>query len=129
MSAERLRLVNEKLIALQKEVDIEMKIRDGLEKICKAKQAEKSSKSKKIQNDMSTQLEKNNRRLDALKHELQKRRLQFQALQQASHSLEDVENKLRDIPSTSILTSLSVMTKFLANFCIEFVEIESRAKR
>ncbi|KAJ1345087.1 hypothetical protein BSLG_000602 [Batrachochytrium salamandrivorans] len=75
--SEKIRLVAEKLGALEKEVDIEMKIRDGLEKITKAKQAGGVS----VEHDVISQLERNTKRLAALKHEMQKRRLQLQNLQ------------------------------------------------
>nr|KAJ3422981.1 Rho guanine nucleotide exchange factor 3 [Polyrhizophydium stewartii] len=71
--SEKLRLVAEKLGALQKEVDIEMKIRDGLEKITKAKQAVsgKIKNKKGPEQDVHSQLERNTKKLEALKHEMQ----------------------------------------------------------
>ncbi|KAL2920040.1 hypothetical protein HK105_200106 [Polyrhizophydium stewartii] len=84
--SEKLRLVAEKLGALQKEVDIEMKIRDGLEKITKAKQAVsgKIKNKKGPEQDVHSQLERNTKKLEALKHEMQKCRLQLQSLQTAA---------------------------------------------
>lgn len=82
-ASERIRLIAEKLAALQKEVDIEMKIQQGLEKIIKAKGISNIKKKKNLPADAEvlTQLEKSTNRLDFLKHEMQKRRIQLQTLQ------------------------------------------------
>ncbi|EGF78547.1 hypothetical protein BATDEDRAFT_90488 [Batrachochytrium dendrobatidis JAM81] len=103
--SEKIRLVSEKLAALEKEVDIEMKIRDGLEKITKAKHLSglggsniagsgnlsgggtvgigksRLKKPTSIEQEVTSQLERNTKRLAALKHEIQKRHLQLQNLQ------------------------------------------------
>jgi Ras association (RalGDS/AF-6) domain len=67
---------------LQKEVDIEMKIQQGLEKIIKVKNISRANKKKQASDmDVLLQLEKSNTRLEVLKHEMQKRRVQLQAMQ------------------------------------------------
>ncbi|KAJ3305041.1 Intersectin-2 [Kappamyces sp. JEL0829] len=80
-STDAIRLVQEKLIALQREVDIELKIQEGLEKLVKAKKISKASKKNVAENDILAQLEKNTKRLDVLKHEMQKRKVQLQTMQ------------------------------------------------
>jgi hypothetical protein len=75
-------LVQEKLVALQREVDIEIKIQEGLEKITKAKPKKKAKKST-APDDMDLQLIRNYKRLEILKHEIQKRNKQLQILQAA----------------------------------------------
>lgn len=79
--SEKVRLIQEKLVALQREVDIELKIQEGLEKIVKAKKVERSSKKSSVEKDILVQLDKNNKRLDILKHEMQKRKVQLQTAQ------------------------------------------------
>ncbi|KAI8898381.1 hypothetical protein BC833DRAFT_620385 [Globomyces pollinis-pini] len=82
--SEKTRLVEEKLAALQKEVDIEMKIHEGLEKITKAKYEKRvgwQNKKTAAEKDIAFQLEKNNKRLEVLKHEMQKRMVQLQSMQ------------------------------------------------
>lgn len=76
-------------MALQREVDIELKIQEGLEKLTKAK-----SKSKQKDAGISSQLEKNNKRLDFLKHEIQKRNMQLQALQNSPKAADPIQQKL-----------------------------------
>lgn len=67
---------------MQREVDIEMKIQEGLEKITKAKPKKKSKKSTDP-NDIDLQLGRTSKRLEILKHEIQKRNKQLQILQTA----------------------------------------------
>ncbi len=70
-----------KMKAIQHELDIELKIRDGLEKLTKAKSSPlpfiKSSKNHKNvqQNDVHGQIERSQKKLDSLKHEMTKYRL------------------------------------------------------
>lgn len=74
--------MSEKIAALQKEAAIEIKIQQGLERIVIVKGISKSSKKKSAQDaDVLFQLEKSVNRLDALKNEMQKRKVQLQALQ------------------------------------------------
>ena len=68
--------------AIQHELDIELKIRDGLEKLTKAKNSPlpsfmKSSKNhKNVQpTDIYGQIERSQKKLDSLKHEMTKYRL------------------------------------------------------
>jgi hypothetical protein len=84
-STDAIRLVQEKLIALQREVDIELKIQEGLDKLVKAKI--KVSKKGVLENDIIIQLEKSTKRLDVLKHEIQKRKIQLQTMQLALASI------------------------------------------
>ena len=84
ISSNKLQLVSEKLAALEKQIDIELKIKDGLEKMNKAKQASKmtSKKSKHVdETDLNNQSERVDKKINTLKHELQKRRQQYQELQ------------------------------------------------
>ncbi|KAJ3090610.1 Rho guanine nucleotide exchange factor (GEF) 17 [Quaeritorhiza haematococci] len=82
---EKVKRIMEKMQALQKEVDIEMKIRDGLDKMSKAKFALLVGRKRNAaENDMLSQIEKSNKKLDVLKHELQKCRLQLAAIQAAA---------------------------------------------
>ena len=92
MGSERVKLVAEKLAALQKEVDKEMKIRDGLEKMLKAKAVAAKLTKKKFNpdNEFAFQLEKSNKKLELLKHEMQKRSIQLQSLQVQHDSVTDV---------------------------------------
>lgn len=69
-------------MALQREVDIELKIQEGIEKITRAKSKKKKGKKSKDQDEVDYQLVKNNKKLAILKHELQKRTAQLQVLQQ-----------------------------------------------
>jgi hypothetical protein len=80
-SSEKIRLIQEKIIALQREVDIELKIQEGVEKIVKAKKIGKSKQKTAAEKDIILQLEKNNKRLEVLKHEMQKRKVQLQSAQ------------------------------------------------
>ena len=69
-----------KMKAIQHELDIELKIRDGLEKLTKAKSSPlpfiKSNKHKSIQpTDVHGQIERSQKKLDSLKHEMTKYRL------------------------------------------------------
>ncbi|KAJ3034682.1 nucleolar protein net1, partial [Rhizophlyctis rosea] len=100
-NSEKIRRVGEKIAAVQREVDIEMKIRDGLDKMHRAKSALTSSSSsgytssasqvpppepKKGQKqtaaevEINSQVERSNKKLDVLKHELQRCRLQLASL-------------------------------------------------
>ncbi|KAJ3299582.1 Intersectin-2 [Borealophlyctis nickersoniae] len=121
--SEKIRRITEKMTAIQREVDIEMKIRDGLDKMHRAKNALGSSgggstgggsgsgrsggasataptptsppssssttsagsaKSNKKMSaadvEINSQVERSNKKLDVLKHELQRCRLQLAAL-------------------------------------------------
>ncbi|KAI8917968.1 hypothetical protein BC831DRAFT_406839 [Entophlyctis helioformis] len=128
--SEKLRLVTEKLGALQKEIDIEMKIRDGLEKITKAKHGGgsggsgggsgmklgKSGKKSQQEMDVTSQLDRNSKRLEMLKHELQKRRLQMQSLQQqanAQEALQQAQDLERNAGSDSANGSRSAISASL----------------
>ena len=76
--------LQETLQALQREVDIELRIQEGLEKMTKAKRPVSYSGGKKNETDvkdLSSQSTKNSKRLDLLKHEIQKRQVQIQNLQ------------------------------------------------
>lgn len=85
VGSEAIRIVTEKLTALQKEVDIELQIQEGLEKIMKAKKPAKiGSKKSPFDIDIAAQLEKNTKRLDGLKNEIQKRAIQLQNIQARS---------------------------------------------
>lgn len=77
IGSEAISFITEKLAALQKEIDIELHIQDGLEKLMKAKKNVKTT-------DLSAQLAKNTKRLDSLKHEMQKRTVQLQNMQAQS---------------------------------------------
>ncbi|KAJ3043426.1 hypothetical protein HDV00_005124 [Rhizophlyctis rosea] len=107
MHSEKMRRVNEKIAALQREVDIEMKIRDGLDKMHRAKSylttgvplassatptsattggagGGATTGSKKVMTpaelEINSQVERSNKKLDVLKHELQRCRLQLTSL-------------------------------------------------
>ena len=76
--------LQETLQNLQREVDIELRLQDGLEKMTKAKRPISYSGGKKHENDfkdMSSQASQNSKRLELLKHEIQKRQVQIQNLQ------------------------------------------------
>ncbi|KAJ3164097.1 Intersectin 1 (SH3 domain protein) [Geranomyces variabilis] len=76
--------ITEKMQAIQREVDIEMKIRDGLHNLARAK-SELSTKSKKTAPlEVDSQMERSTKKLEVLKHELQKCRLQLAALSAAA---------------------------------------------
>ncbi|KAJ3021216.1 hypothetical protein HKX48_008982 [Thoreauomyces humboldtii] len=76
--------ITEKMQAIQREVDIEMKIRDGLNNLVRAK-SELGTKSKKVVPvEVDSQMERSGKKLDLLKHELQKCRLQLAALSAAA---------------------------------------------
>jgi hypothetical protein len=118
--SDKIRMVQEKLDALQREVNIELKIQEGLEKITKAKYDPKASKSKRSQTekDIHSQFEKNTKRLEALKHEMQKRTIQLQSLQRSQQDLTDQQNKkkghlgasqLKEAGTSSSLTNLPLM--------------------
>ncbi|KAI8905600.1 hypothetical protein EDD86DRAFT_249172 [Gorgonomyces haynaldii] len=92
IGSERVKLVAEKLAVLQKEIDMEMKIQDGLEKIAKAKGSLRLKK--KVDPDISNQLEMSGRRLETLKHEMQKRRIQLQSLQAKNELISQLNNSL-----------------------------------
>ena len=79
--SEKIRLIQEKIVALQREVDIELKIQEGLEKIVKAKKIGRNKQKTAMEKDIILQLEKNNKRLELLKHEMQKRKVQLQTAQ------------------------------------------------
>ncbi|KAI9209472.1 uncharacterized protein BJ171DRAFT_418538 [Polychytrium aggregatum] len=83
MHSEKVRKLTEKIQAIQKEVDIEMKIQDGLDKMNRAKTALSPSKKKSTSSsepELTVQAENSNKKLEVLKHELQKCRLQLAAL-------------------------------------------------
>ena len=76
--------LQETLQALQREVDIELRIQEGIEKMAKAKRPISYGSGKKKETevkDMTSQSSKNSKRLDLLKHEIQKRQVQIQNLQ------------------------------------------------
>ncbi|KAJ3174605.1 hypothetical protein HDU87_007088 [Geranomyces variabilis] len=76
--------ITEKMQAIQREVDIEMKIRDGLHNLARAK-SELHTKSKKTAPlEVDSQMERSTKKLEVLKHELQKCRLQLAALSAAA---------------------------------------------
>ncbi|KAI9004057.1 hypothetical protein BC832DRAFT_69814 [Gaertneriomyces semiglobifer] len=104
--SEKQRRVTERIQALQREIDIEMKIRDGLDNLVRAKQesSSKSSKKQQIPPDMDSQIERVTKKLERLKHEMQKCRLQSAALAAAAHATEvrrEAESKHQRGPSTS----------------------------
>ena len=76
-------MLSEKISILQKEIDVEFKIQDGLTRIVKAKglvKPRKKDQSTDPDLDVFHQLEKSERRLEAFKHEIQKRRVQLQSV-------------------------------------------------
>ncbi|ORX83315.1 hypothetical protein BCR32DRAFT_292055 [Anaeromyces robustus] len=82
LKSENINRIQMKMKAIQHELDIELKIRDGLEKLTKAKNSPlpsfiKSSKNhKNVQtNDVFGQIERSQKKLDSLKHEMTKYRL------------------------------------------------------
>ncbi|KAJ3145423.1 Intersectin 1 (SH3 domain protein) [Geranomyces michiganensis] len=76
--------ITEKMQAIQREVDIELKIRDGLHNLARAK-SELNAKSKKTAPvEVDSQMERSAKKLEVLKHELQKCRLQLAALSAAA---------------------------------------------
>ncbi|KAJ3124415.1 prolactin receptor [Nowakowskiella sp. JEL0407] len=77
---DKMKRISDKIQAVQKEIDIEMRIRDGLDKMNKAKtptSLQKKTKLTPAEQDMLTQVEKSNHKLEVLKHELQKCRMQL----------------------------------------------------
>ncbi|TPX67721.1 hypothetical protein SpCBS45565_g03605 [Spizellomyces sp. 'palustris'] len=85
--SEKMKRVTEKMQAVQREVDIEMKIRDGLDNLLRAKGslgAKQSSSKKPVPMEMDSQMERSNKKLDVLKHELTRCRLQLAALAAAA---------------------------------------------
>jgi hypothetical protein len=85
VQTEKLKKIEEKIQAIQKEIDIELKIRDGLDKMVKAKVhlAGKSSKKGKDDADVASQLDRSNKKLEVLKHEYKKYKLQLDEAQKA----------------------------------------------
>ncbi|RKO93640.1 hypothetical protein BDK51DRAFT_13630, partial [Blyttiomyces helicus] len=100
---EKMRRASERMAAIQREVDIEMKIRDGLDNLHRAKTertgsaqstpptlhtrlttALKTTKTKRtnlaVETDISGQVERSNKKLEVLEKELQRCRLQLTAL-------------------------------------------------
>ncbi|TPX54814.1 hypothetical protein PhCBS80983_g05728 [Powellomyces hirtus] len=76
--------ITEKMQAIQREIDIEMKIRDGLNNLARAK-SELNTKAKKAAPlEVDSQMERSGKKLEVLKHELQKCRLQLAALSAAA---------------------------------------------
>lgn len=83
MLSDKMRRVQARLQALQREIEIEKKIKDGLDNLVKAK-GELGSKSKKPHLDMAPQIERSSKKLEALKHEERKCQLQQAALSAAA---------------------------------------------
>jgi len=83
LKSENINRIQMKMKAIQHELDIELKIRDGLEKLTKAKSSPLPSfiKSSKNHNknaqpsDVHGQIERSQKKLDSLKHEMTKYRL------------------------------------------------------
>ncbi|TPX30396.1 hypothetical protein SeMB42_g07924, partial [Synchytrium endobioticum] len=74
--SEKLRRVADKIQAFQHEIDIEMRIRDGMERMISAKNAltgfTRNNKPTPQELEMTALMEKSNNKLDILKHGLQK---------------------------------------------------------
>ncbi|KAI9098738.1 hypothetical protein DFS34DRAFT_618767 [Phlyctochytrium arcticum] len=120
--SDKMQRVTEKMQAVQKEVDIEMKIRDGLDNLLRAKGelgSGKASKKPPMLVELDSQMERSNKKLDVLKHELQRCRLQLAALSAAAAaaahnpslldgSMQDspAERELQRVPSTVTATAL-----------------------
>jgi hypothetical protein len=76
---ERIRIVSDKITALQREIDIEFKIHEGLEKFVKAKGIFMKNKKKSAADaTVCMQLNKSAEKLEVLRNEMQKRRSQLQ---------------------------------------------------
>lgn len=101
-SSEKIRLIQEKLVTIQREVDIELKMQEGLAKIGKAASSPKKAKKSALEKDIVTQLEKNSKRLDVLKHEMQKRKVQLQTMQLAAAAPSPIKKAL-PLPSVTDL--------------------------
>ena len=94
--SEKMSRVTEKMQAIQREIDIESKIRDGLNNLRRAK-GELGNKSKKpMPVEVDSQMERSDRKLEALKHELQKCRLQLAALSAAAAAAANISAAPRD---------------------------------
>ncbi|KAI8917482.1 hypothetical protein DFJ77DRAFT_307391, partial [Powellomyces hirtus] len=76
--------ITEKMQAIQREIDIEMKIRDGLNNLARAKSELHTKAKKAAPLEVDSQMERSGKKLEVLKHELQKCRLQLAALSAAA---------------------------------------------
>ncbi|KAJ3386906.1 hypothetical protein HDU92_002209 [Lobulomyces angularis] len=83
---EKIRRVQEKINAIQKELDIELRISDGLNKIVSAKGNLKKGKKNAVDNDTVLQMESSVKKMEVLKHELQKCQVQLSSLHSSSPS-------------------------------------------
>lgn len=98
---EKIRRFEEKIAATQKELDIEMRIRDGLSKITKAKVNLLKRPKKNNDTDTSKQLETSTKKMDILKHELQKCQIQLAAL----HAAVAAEKKKYETSEGEVISS------------------------
>jgi hypothetical protein len=88
LAGERIRIVTDKIIGLQKEIDIEFKIKEGLEKIVKLKGIVMKNKKKPLADaTICMQLNKSVEKLEVLNNEMLKRKSQLQ-------HIEDMENDI-----------------------------------
>ncbi|KAI8816965.1 uncharacterized protein EV422DRAFT_267552 [Fimicolochytrium jonesii] len=94
--SEKMARSTEKMQAIQREIDIESKIRDGLNNLRRAKGELGKSSKKPMPVEVDSQMERSDRKLEALKHELQKCRLQLAALSAAAAAAANISAAPRD---------------------------------
>ncbi|KAJ3273153.1 hypothetical protein HDV01_004793 [Terramyces sp. JEL0728] len=125
--SDRIRLVQEKLAALQREVDIELKIQEGLSKLTKAKIDRRKGKRSAAEKDISAQLDKNNKRLEILKHEMQKRMVQLQKLKTPATAPQ--ENKMASSISMNGINNQDLSDTGLLKVIVVDSETKSEYKK
>jgi hypothetical protein len=103
---EKIRRVEEKITATQKEFDIEMRIKDGLTKISKAKTS-LLKRNRKMDSDTSAQIETSANKLDILKHELHKCQIQLTGLYTALAANENAEAMASSLASLRPISMIS----------------------
>jgi hypothetical protein len=103
---EKIRRVEEKITATQKEFDIEMRIKDGLTKISKAKGSLLKRNKKSMDSDTNAQIETSAKKLDILKHELHKCQIQLTGLYTALAANEKSEKAEAATLSISMIANL-----------------------
>ncbi|TPX36236.1 hypothetical protein SmJEL517_g01581 [Synchytrium microbalum] len=121
---EKLRRVADKIQALQKEIDIEMKIRDGLEKVILARGGLGGPKNKKAtpqEIEMAAQMDKSNKKLDVLKHEIQKCKAQLAALStaQIDRTLTNSSSSSTPLPTLPVSVTSASMSTFNASSVLQ----------
>jgi hypothetical protein len=82
-NSDSIRQVTAKIGALQTEIDIELKLRDGIEKMIRASSGGSKKRRQSVQNDKALLLNQANNKIQILKNGLQKTQAELQILQRS----------------------------------------------